>query len=159
MMTEQERYIYQLGYNVVHSSEVQAEMVAEILHQLPSSRCKFSKALLLELKALVQIKIWENAGLRPWLPKELPTYDEGFRELALRQKRGTAQLGNSARALEIINLVQAVTIRLYVLHKLTVASSSFMTLTHFSDEQLQLIADCLWDLRHLSERTTCHEQT
>lgn len=151
-MDEADRFDSKLYLDVTRNAFLCADRVAEILSRLPPRQEGYPKKVLLDLKAIAQIGVWEDAGLNAKLPKDLPSAKEALVGMANQLKNNPKKYLKGKPITELQIRVNEVFIDIYAMQELTAFRTSYMTTPQFSREQLKIIADCLWDLRHLATR-------
>src|SRR5207249_2820237 len=122
-----------------------ADRISEILNQLPSKKKQFPLELLFELKAIVQIELWEEAGLKPLLPGEVPSSSEAFKRMIHRLLTEPEAYTNRSPGTDFAKEISRVMLDLYFRHNITVLTRNFVTTTTLQNRHYQLIADCLRD--------------
>lgn len=141
--------VIRLAHAIVDNAFNVAEMVAHLLAQMSTVRKSYPKPFLMELGAICQIKIWEDAGLLPHLSTKLPNYSTAIASFTNRLRTSRNPYPSGTKKIALVDKVECAKAETYFTFRLAAHYPNCLTSIKLTEEQLSKIADFLWDLRHL----------
>ena len=134
---------------VVQCAERHAVLLGSFLHSvLPADagRRAFPAAFLLEMAALLELRHWEQEGLRQHLDVDLPSYQEAADDFVARCKKGPEEFKGAAPPLSM--KVLRVWLENFAWDGPGKFGANVVLAVADTEEFLNLLADFVWTHRH-----------
>jgi len=132
------------------SLDVDAVYAATGIDRATVKSCLFSVGFLLELAAVVQLRLWEDTGLTIHIDAGLPTADAACKELERRSKAGDADFAG----IDLWRNVNRVWTRHCAWHGEEILGAEILLTEIDADVLVDALADFLWQNRHILGRQT-----
>jgi hypothetical protein len=111
---QNEQGTLQVPNELITALQRHGERCADLIAEFMEERVLFKdrpvylpSALLIELSAVVQLRLWEQLGLRSYLNVELPSYREAATALAQRVRMGPAEFEGPNRIPLLLQVLSA----------------------------------------------------
>lgn len=134
---------------VVRNAEYQADLTAATLREMGFALdgLRMPGNFLLELAAVVQLRVWENRGLMPYLKPGLPSAQAASQELAERAAKGMTEFqGENAAPLSL--QVFKVWIEQFAWNGQELLQADVLVGDVDEKEFAKILAEFLWTYRH-----------
>lgn len=114
-----------------------------------SDQKQFPAELLIEIGALVQLCIWDRAGMRDHLPVELPDTELLFNGLLTRLRDDPNSFLHEKRGTELLNIIQQIRFCYMALEAFLQLGVDIAWKGVIDDSSLEPLIEFLWRFRHL----------